>query len=278
MSEHVSNSKSAYVKAIILGYMQDKERANRRDIVEVIKNSEMGKDISDGVIAGGFKMLTLSGDIVPVDRGVYVKGSSLDTSDGAVLARISRLCNKFYADLNKACTYNVLSLSSAEKEVYGEFNDCVDDLMACVKDRVSKLNELVSSVKAATEDKFTGGDSKGGVDSKGSVDSKNGEESKGGGDFAGVVGFDDLEDKEEDINDDNGYDEEFDPVEAEIQYLALVASEESFPDEAEQQEEEPKQEEKTEPSDDGKQEEKTEQSEEPKKEEKKHNSRRKSKK
>ena len=275
MSEHVSNSKSAYVKAIILGYMQDKERANRRDIVEVIKNSEMGKDISDGVIAGGFKMLTLSGDIVPVDRGVYVKGSSLDTSDGAVLARISRLCNKFYADLNKACTYNVLSLSSAEKEVYGEFNDCVDDLMACVKDRVSKLNELVSSVKAATEDKFTGGDENGG-DCENGGDSKNGGESRGGGDFAGVVGFDDLEDKEEDINDDNGYDEEFDLVEAEIQYLALVASEESFPDEAEQveepkQSEEPKQEETE-------QLEKTEQSEEPKKEEKKHNSRRKNKK
>lgn len=272
MSEHVSNSKSAYVKAIILGYMQDKERANRRDIVEVIKNSEMGKDISDGVIAGGFKMLTLSGDIVPVDRGVYVKGSSLDTSDGAVLARISRLCNKFYADLNRACTYNVLSLSRAEKEVYGEFNDCVDDLMACVKDRVSKLNELVRSVKAATEDKFNGGDSKGAGDSKGSVDSKNGGESRGGGDFAGVVGFDDLEDKEEDIDDDNEYDEEFDPVEAEIQYLALVATEGSFPDEVEQVEE-PKQLEKTE-----QEEEKTEQSEEPKKEEKKHNSRRKNKK
>lgn len=275
MSEHISNSKSAYVKAIILGYMQDKERANRRDIVEVIKNSEMGKDISDGVIAGGFKMLTLSGDIVPVDRGVYVKGSSLDTSDGAVLARISRLCNKFYADLNKACTYNVLSLSSAEKEVYGEFNDCVDDLMACVKDRVSKLNELVSSVKAATEDKFTGGDENGG-DCENGGDSKNGGESRGGGDFAGVVGFDDLEDKEEDIDDDNEYDEEYDPVEAEIQYLALVASEESFPDEAEQveepkQSEEPKQEETE-------QLEKTEQSEEPKKEEKKHNSRRKNKK
>ena len=277
MSEHVSNSKSAYVKAIILGYMQDKERANRRDIVEVIKNSEMGKDISDGVIAGGFKMLTLSGDIVPVDRGVYVNGSSLDTSDGAVLARISRLCNKFYADLNKACTYNVLSLSSAEKEVYGEFNDCVDDLMACVKDRVSKLNELVSSVKAATEDKFNRGDSKGAGDSKGSVDSKNGEESKGGGDFAGVVGFDDLEDKEEDIDDDNEYDEEFDPVEAEIQYLALVASEESFPDEVEQVEEEPKQSEEPK-QEETEQLEKTEQSEEPKKEEKKHNSRRKSKK
>ena len=276
MSEHVSNSKSAYVKAIILGYMQDKERANRRDIVEVIKNSEMGKDISDGVIAGGFKMLTLSGDIVPVDRGVYVKGSSLDTSDGAVLARISRLCNKFYADLNKACTYNVLSLSRAEKEVYGEFNDCVDDLMACVKDRVSKLNELVSSVKAATEDKFNGGDSKGAGDSKGSVDSKNGGESRGGGDFAGVVGFDDLEDKEEDIDDDNEYDEEFDPVEADIQYLALVASEESFPDEAEQQEEEPKQSEEPK-EEETEQLEKTEQSEEPKKEEKKHNSRRKSK-
>lgn len=275
MSEHISNSKSAYVKAIILGYMQDKERANRRDIVEVIKNSEMGKDISDGVIAGGFKMLTLSGDIVPVDRGVYVKGSSLDTSDGAVLARISRLCNKFYADLNKACTYNVLSLSSAEKEVYGEFNDCVDDLMACVKDRVSKLNELVSSVKAATEDKFTGGDENGG-DCENGGDSKNGGESRGGGDFAGVVGFDDLEDKEEDIDDDNEYDEEYDPVEAEIQYLALVASEESFPDEAEQveepkQSEEPKQEETE-------QLEKTEQSEETKKEEKKHNSRRKNKK
>ena len=275
MSEHISNSKSAYVKAIILGYMQDKERANRRDIVEVIKNSEMGKDISDGVIAGGFKMLTLSGDIVPVDRGVYVKGSSLDTSDGAVLARISRLCNKFYADLNKACTYNVLSLSRAEKEVYGEFNDCVDDLMACVKDRVSKLNELVSSVKAATEDKFTGGDENGG-DCENGGDSKNGGESRGGGDFAGVVGFDDLEDKEEDIDDDNEYDEEYDPVEAEIQYLALVASEESFPDEAEQveepkQSEEPKQEETE-------QLEKTEQSEETKKEEKKHNSRRKNKK
>ena len=275
MSEHISNSKSAYVKAIILGYMQDKERANRRDIVEVIKNSEMGKDISDGVIAGGFKMLTLSGDIVPVDRGVYVKGSSLDTSDGAVLARISRLCNKFFADLNKACTYNVLSLSSAEKEVYGEFNDCVDDLMACVKDRVSKLNELVSSVKAATEDKFTGGDENGG-DCENGGDSKNGGESRGGGDFAGVVGFDDLEDKEEDIDDDNEYDEEYDPVEAEIQYLALVASEESFPDEAEQveepkQSEEPKQEETE-------QLEKTEQSEETKKEEKKHNSRRKNKK
>ena len=275
MSEHISNSKSAYVKAIILGYMQDKERANRRDIVEVIKNSEMGKDISDGVIAGGFKMLTLSGDIVPVDRGVYVKGSSLDTSDGAVLARISRLGNKFYADLNKACTYNVLSLSSAEKEVYGEFNDCVDDLMACVKDRVSKLNELVSSVKAATEDKFTGGDENGG-DCENGGDSKNGGESRGGGDFAGVVGFDDLEDKEEDIDDDNEYDEEYDPVEAEIQYLALVASEESFPDEAEQveepkQSEEPKQEETE-------QLEKTEQSEETKKEEKKHNSRRKNKK
>ena len=277
MSEHVSNSKSAYVKAIILGYMQDKERANRRDIVEVIKKSEMGKDISDGVIAGGFKMLTLSGDIVPVDRGVYVKGSSLDTSDGAVLARISRLCNKFYADLNRACTYNVLSLSRAEKEVYGEFNDCVDDLMACVKDRVSKLNELVSSVKAATEDKFNRGDSKGAGDSKGSVDSKNGGESRGGGDFAGVVGFDDLEDKEEDIDDDNEYDEEFDPVEADIQYLALVATEGSFPDEAEQQEEEPKQSEEPK-QEETEQLEKTEQSEEPKKEEKKHNSRRKSKK
>lgn len=277
MSEHVSNSKSAYVKAIILGYMQDKERANRRDIVEVIKKSEMGKDISDGVIAGGFKMLTLSGDIVPVDRGVYVKGSSLDTSDGAVLARISRLCNKFYADLNRACTYNVLSLSRAEKEVYGEFNDCVDDLMACVKDRVSKLNELVSSVKAATEDKFNGGDSKGAGDSKNDGESKNGEESKGGGDFAGVVGFDDLEDKEEDIDDDNEYDEEFDPVEADIQYLALVATEGSFPDEAEQQEEEPKQSEEPK-QEETEQLEKTEQSEEPKKEEKKHNSRRKNKK
>ena len=277
MSEHVSNSKSAYVKAIIIGYMQDKERANRRDIVEVIKKSEMGKDISDGVIAGGFKMLTLSGDIVPVDRGVYVKGSSLDTSDGAVLARISRLCNKFYADLNRACTYNVLSLSRAEKEVYGEFNDCVDDLMACVKDRVSKLNELVSSVKAATEDKFTGGGSENVGDSKGSVDSKNGGESRGGVDFAGVVGFDDLEDKEEDINDDNEYDEEFDPVEADIQYLALVATEGSFPDEEEQQEEEPKQPEEPK-QEETEQLKKTEQSEETKKEEKKHNSRRKSKK
>ena len=146
----VFTSKSAEVKHLVLEFVGDSEQpVSRNEIVKYVQ-SKVSAEVTDGVVAGAIKMLTCAGEIIPVQRGVYVKGSGKRKATS--FEKISNLCRRFQLDLERACTVNVLELTDHEREVYPDFIRNLCQLRDDVRLGSACLNSLVEDVHLAERD------------------------------------------------------------------------------------------------------------------------------
>ena len=143
----VFTSKSAEVKHLVLEFMGDSEQpVSRNEIVKYVQE-HVCAEVTDGVVAGAIKMLTCAGEIIPVQRGVYVKGSGKRKATS--FEKISNLCRRFQLDLERACTVNVLELTDHEREVYPDFIRNLCQLRDDVRLGSACLDSLVEDVHLA---------------------------------------------------------------------------------------------------------------------------------
>ena len=140
----VFTSKSAEVKHLVLEFMGASEQpVSRNDIVKYVQE-HVCSEVTDGVVAGAIKMLTCAGEIIPVQRGIYVKGTGKVKATS--FEKIANLCKRFQLDLERACTLNILELTEHEKEVYPDFIRSLTELKTHVQLGVAGLGSLVENV------------------------------------------------------------------------------------------------------------------------------------
>lgn len=145
MENGTFNSKTAEVKYLILGYMSEQEDSVTRNSIVQYVQEHVSCEVTDGVIAGAIKVLTSSGEIIPTERGIYVKGSGTRVK-ATSFEKIYNLCKRFGADLTKACTVNILELTEQEKKVYPDFIRILTELKNNVQLGVADLGSLVENV------------------------------------------------------------------------------------------------------------------------------------
>ena len=161
MKESLFVSRTAEVKSLITEFMEQSDEAvERKDIVNYVQ-AHVSEEVTDGVIAGAIKMMTASGEIFPVSRGVYVRGAGKRQT--TVFERIYSVCKRFQGDLNRACTVNVLELNSEERYTYlkiigvldrltGQVNSCVDDMELLIRMWVNPDGTLLGLQGLSIED------------------------------------------------------------------------------------------------------------------------------
>lgn len=145
MSEKMFTSKTAEVKSLIAAFMgQVQEEAERKDIVEYVQ-THIENGVTDGVIAGAIKMMTADGEIYPVRRGCYVKGVGKVKS--TTFEKIYNVCRRFQLDLDRACTFNMLELTDAEKSIYPQVQELSEQLRDEVRTSTYALEALVEMLR-----------------------------------------------------------------------------------------------------------------------------------
>ena len=139
------SSRTAEVKALITSFMAEQEKpVERKKIADYVLDHNVA-DVTDGVIAGAIKMMTASGELYPVQRGMYIRGTGKAKS--TAYERIYNICKRFDCDLEKGCTFNILELTEAERTVYGEFSDCALELRNYVRERTEVLAAILEKVR-----------------------------------------------------------------------------------------------------------------------------------
>lgn len=145
MRERVFTSKTAEVKSLITEFMgQVQEEVERKDIVEYIQ-THVENGVTDGVIAGAIKMMTADGEIYPVRRGCYVKG--IGKAKSTTFEKIYNVCCRFQIDLDRACTFNMLELTDAEKSIYPQVQELSEQLRDGVRASTYALEALVEMLR-----------------------------------------------------------------------------------------------------------------------------------
>lgn len=145
MSEKMFTSKTAEVKSLITEFMgQVQEEVERKDIVEYVQ-THIDNGVTDGVIAGAIKMMTADGEIYPVRRGCYVKG--VGKAKSTTFEKIYNVCRRFQLDLDRACTFNMLELTDAEKSIYPQVQELSEQLRDEVRTSTYALEALVEMLR-----------------------------------------------------------------------------------------------------------------------------------
>lgn len=145
MSEKMFTSKTAEVKSLIAAFMgQVQEEVERKDIVEYVQ-THIENGVTDGVIAGAIKMMTADGEIYPVRRGCYVKG--VGKAKSTTFEKIYNVCRRFQLDLDRACTFNMLELTDAEKSIYPQVQELSEQLRDEVRTSTYALEALVEILR-----------------------------------------------------------------------------------------------------------------------------------
>lgn len=145
MRERAFTSKTAEVKSLITEFMgQVQEEVERKDIVEYIQ-THVENGVTDGVIAGAIKMMTADGEIYPVRRGCYVKG--IGKAKSTTFEKIYNVCCRFQLDLDRACTFNMLELTDAEKSIYPQVQELSEQLRDEVRTSTYALEALVEMLQ-----------------------------------------------------------------------------------------------------------------------------------
>lgn len=145
MSEKMFTSKTAEVKSLIAAFMgQVQEEAERKNIVEYVQ-THIENSVTDGVIAGAIKMMTADGEIYPVRRGCYVKG--VGKAKSTTFEKIYNVCRRFQLDLDRACTFNMLELTDAEKSIYPQVQELSEQLRDEVRTSTYALEALVEMLR-----------------------------------------------------------------------------------------------------------------------------------
>ena len=146
MGNGTFNSKTAEVKYLILGYMSEQEHSVTRNSIVQYVQEHVSCEVTDGVIAGAIKVLTSTGEIIPTERGIYIKGSGSRVK-ATSFEKIYNLCKRFESDLVRACTLNILELTEQEKEVYPDFLRNLTDLRTSVQLGTACLGSLLDDIK-----------------------------------------------------------------------------------------------------------------------------------
>lgn len=145
MSEKMFTSKTAEVRSLIAAFMgQVQEEVERKDIVEYVQ-THIDNGVTDGVIAGAIKMMTADGEIYPVRRGCYVKG--VGKAKSTTFEKIYNVCRRFQLDLDRACTFNMLELTDAEKSIYPQVQELSEQLRDEVRTSTYALEALVEMIR-----------------------------------------------------------------------------------------------------------------------------------
>lgn len=145
MSEKMFTSKTAEVRSLIAAFMgQVQEEVERKDIVEYVQ-THIDNGVTDGVIAGAIKMMTADGEIYPVRRGCYVKG--VGKAKSTTFEKIYNVCRRFQLDLDRACTFNMLELTDAEKSIYPRVQELSEQLRDEVRTSTYALEALVEMLR-----------------------------------------------------------------------------------------------------------------------------------
>ena len=113
MKSKENSSVTKKVERLILEKVNN-EPMGRKIIVEYI-HENTDEEVSDGIIAGGFKALVRRQELEVVGRGLYKKPT--DNGAHSTFSKIYNLCDKFKADLEKSCTVNLLGMNNAERQV-----------------------------------------------------------------------------------------------------------------------------------------------------------------
>lgn len=142
-------SRTGYVKDIIMNCFKDNNMMSRKDIVAAIKADSKADEFSDGVIAGSFKILVNQGMLVPVARGIYSKGTV--TNSAGIFDKICKMTSKFEQELEKASTFNVLNMTDDEKAKYKVFTDELECLKADIKKHLTVMTGAVVAKDSCTE-------------------------------------------------------------------------------------------------------------------------------
>ena len=145
MSEKMFTSKTAEVKSLIAAFMgQVQEEVERKDIVEYVQ-THIDNGVTDGVIAGAIKMMTADGEIYPVRHGCHVKG--VGKAKSTTFEKIYNVCRRFQLDLDRACTFNMLELTDAEKSIYPQVQELSEQLRDEVRTSTYALEALVEMLR-----------------------------------------------------------------------------------------------------------------------------------
>ena len=90
-------------------------------------------------------MMTADGEIYPVRRGCYVKGVGKVKS--TTFEKIYNVCRRFQLDLDRACTFNMLELTDAEKSIYPQVQELSEQLRDEVRTSTYALEALVEMLR-----------------------------------------------------------------------------------------------------------------------------------
>lgn len=120
--ERTYTSVSAEVKQLIMDSLKDGAEHERKEIVAYISEHVQNKEVlTDGIIAGSFKMLLASGGIKNVSRAIYQKGTPVEMM--SIKEKVLGVFRKFRADLDKVCTVNMLYATPEDIEAIKAFSD-----------------------------------------------------------------------------------------------------------------------------------------------------------
>ena len=133
---------SAEVKNLILEVVADGQEHERREIVGYIREHIQDKEsLTDGIVAGGFKMLTASGEIKVTARAVYQKGVRVENQP--FRERVMAVFTRFQQDLNRACTVNLLYASKEDME----FICSITELSNLIEGEIWRIEEMYQDSK-----------------------------------------------------------------------------------------------------------------------------------
>lgn len=143
------NSISEEVKALVMEYMATVEGdVERKEIVAYVKENISNKEtLTDGIMAGGIKMLTASGELVVVNRARYKKGVKLESL--SLREKVLALFNGFQKDLNKAVTVNVFDLTDTDLAFCKKVNELSNE----IESKLWELEEVAEPAKTPAKEK-----------------------------------------------------------------------------------------------------------------------------
>lgn len=139
------NSISEEVKALVMDFMATVNgECDRKEIVSYVRENISNKDtLTDGIMAGGIKMLTASGELVVVNRARYKKGMKLESL--SLRDRVLALFSGFQKDLNKAVTVNVFDLTDSDLAFCKKVNELSNE----IESKLWELEEAVTVMEKA---------------------------------------------------------------------------------------------------------------------------------
>ena len=144
MENNKFTSRTKEVRAIITEFMAEREEpVERKEIAEYVVE-HVTEEVTDGVIAGAIKMMTASGELYPIQRGRYTRGTG--KAKATAFEKIYTICRRFDSDLEKGCTFNMLELTEAERQVYMEFSACIMGLRNLVRESMVDLTGILERV------------------------------------------------------------------------------------------------------------------------------------